>query len=436
MSRLMEVYGREAVTVQVRSELEALRRRVPEQPRAQDVEALEASAQCLPATIERELQSRLGGDLRRVINATGVFLHTNLGRAPLPTDVASRLPAFLDASCDLEMDLESGKRANRNARVERLLCALVGAEAAVVVNNNAAALVLQLQCVARDREVVVSRGELVEIGGSFRIPDILETAGATLREVGTTNRTRVSDYEGAIGAATGALLKVHPSNYRIGGFVEEVSAADLVELGRKHAVPVLVDEGSGLLRSSDRPQLRDHASLAELVAAGVDAACGSGDKLVGGPQAGLIVGREEMIVRFKKHPLYRAMRPSRATLFTLEAVLRIHLAGGELPIDRLWLHEEELRRRLEPLRADLGGEIVTADGYVGGGAAPEAPIPGLVLALEGSARLAEALRRGDPSVVGYIQGGQLLLDLRTVDPKDDTHVLQAVRQARASLESG
>ena len=441
--RLCEVYGREAVTVQVQREIEALRSRLAPEPAdataddpadvgAEEIAALVAG---IPLRVERSLRAHFGEALQRVLNATGIFLHTNLGRAPLPAGVASRLPSFLDAYCDLEMDLAAGRRANRNARCERLLCALTGAEAALVVNNNAAALVLLLQCLASGREVVVSRGELVEIGGSFRVPSILEAAGARLVEVGTTNRTRAADYAGAITERTGALLKVNPSNYRMTGFVEEVTAAELVALGRRHEVPVLVDEGSGLLRASRRPQLRSHPSLQELVACGVDAACGSGDKLVGGPQAGLIVGRSEIVSRLARHPLYRALRPDRSTLFALEAVLRMHLAGEELPLGRLWDDSGRLEQRLERLADRLGAEIVDADAYMGGGAAPEAEIPGRALALPGTTGLLERLRRGSPPVVGYLREGQLLLDLRTVAPEDDAALAEAVERALEEAET-
>ena len=448
--RLFGLYGRESVTVQVRTEVQQIRDLIsglsegvepgsaaqvaPQRPTTQRAESPTADAilvrsQEVPSRVALQLRRHFGGALRRVINATGVFLHTNLGRAPLPPDVVAEMPPFLDAYCDLEMDLGTGKRADRNTRVEKLLCALTGADAAVVVNNNAAALVLMLQSAARDREVVVSRGELVEIGGSFRIPSILETAGTRLREVGTTNRTRIEDYEQAIGPETGALLKVHPSNYKIQGFVEETSAESLVELGRRSGVPVLIDEGSGLLRPSDAPQLRDHASLQELVAAGVEAACGSGDKLVGGPQAGLIVGQGDFVEKLKRHPLYRALRPNRATLFALEAVLRKHLIEESLPISRLWTTEENLRKRLEPLAERLGAEIIASDAFVGGGAAPEAPIPGLALAIRGSDPLLKALRTGEPSVVGYLREGCMVLDVRTVDPEDDNLLANAVEAA-------
>jgi L-seryl-tRNA(Ser) seleniumtransferase len=301
---LVRLYGRELVTVQIRRAIAALR----------DEVARGDSAASLPERVRSGIEAALGPPLARVLNATGVLLHTNLGRAPLPREVAAALPPLLDAYCDLELELADGSRGDRNRRCERLLGALTGAAAALVANNNAAALVLALATLAAGREVVVSRGELVEIGGSFRIPEILGTAGARLVEVGTTNRTRLADYRRAIGPETALLLKVHPSNYRIVGFTETVEPAALVALSRERGLPLLVDEGAGLLRRRDEPPLRRHPSLRELLAAGVDLACGSGDKLLGGPQAGLLVGRAELVERCRRHPLYRALRPSRTLL--------------------------------------------------------------------------------------------------------------------------
>jgi L-seryl-tRNA(Ser) seleniumtransferase len=376
-----------------------------------------------------------------VLNATGLFLHTNLGRAPLPREVAASLPPLLDAYCDLEFDLETGRRSQRLRRVERLLTALTGAEAAAVVNNNAAALVLILSTLAKGREVVVSRGELVEIGDSFRIPEIMAAAGACLVEVGATNRTRPADYRNAAGPETALLLKVFPSNFRLTGFVASVSPAELVAVSREVGVPVLVDEGSGLLRPPSpgrAPQLAGHPSMAELIEAGCDLVCGSGDKLPGGPQAGLIVGREPLVTRCRRHPLYRALRPDRLALAALEGVLRLHLAGSELPLDRLWpdprAHRDRLERAMTAIASELEGNvaIVPADAFLGGGSAPEEPIPGEALALPGDDELLARLRRGDPPVVGYIRRGRLLLDLRTVAPEDDEALVAAVRRALAS----
>jgi L-seryl-tRNA(Ser) seleniumtransferase len=408
----------------VRQELARLRRRLADD----DAQATEPVRRIV-AAVRQDLERDLGDRLRRVLNATGIFVHTNLGRSPLPRTVVEELPSLLDAYCDLEMDLAEGRRGDRNRRVERLLVALTGAEAALVVNNNAAALVLVLACLARDRQVVISRGELVEIGGSFRIPDILAAAGTHLVEVGTTNRTRIEDYEAALGPETGLLLKVHPSNYRIRGFVEEVAAPKLAELGRRSGVPVLVDEGSGLLRPHPAPQMEGHASLTELVAAGCNLACGSGDKLLGGPQAGLLVGAAEQVGRCRRHPLYRALRPGRAELALLERVLRRHLAGQPMPLDRLWAGAAELETRLQRVATELGAEIVSAEAYIGGGAAPDRPIAGRALSLAGGEQLLERMRCGAPAVVGYVRDNRVMLDLRTVDPVDDAELVAAVKAA-------
>ncbi len=390
----------------------------------------------LPQRIAARLEAELGAGLRRVLNASGIFLHTNLGRAPLPRAVAAKLPALLDAACDLELDLDTGRRTRRTRRVEPLLCSLTGAEAALAVNNNAAALLLALAALAAGREVVVSRGELIEIGGSFRIPDVLAAAGARLIEVGTTNRTRLADYAAAIGPRTSLLLRAFPSNYRLSGFVAAVAPATLADLGRRRGVPLLVDEGSGLLRRHRAPQLRDHPSLAELMAAGCDLACGSGDKLLGGPQAGILVGRRELIERCARHPLYRAVRPDRAALAALEEVLRLHLRQAELPLDRMWPDPAPHRARLARLASRIGAEVVPAEAFLGGGSAPEEPIPGEALALPGSDQLQRRLRQGDPPVVGYLRRERLILDLRTVDPEDDEALARAVELALGGSPDG
>ncbi len=435
VTALSALYGREQVKVQARRMLAALRERLGATP-AEPTLAAELAR--LPERLAAELEAALGGGLRRVLNATGVFVHTNLGRAPLPRAVAAALPPLLDAYCDLEIDLPSGRRGQRNARVERLLTAATGAAAALAVNNNAAALLLCLAALARDREVVVSRGELVEIGGSFRIPEILTAAGARLVEVGTTNRTRLADYESAVGPATALLLKVFPSNFRLSGFVAAVTPGELVELGRRVGVPVLVDEGSGVLLPRTTP--RTPPSLAELMELGCDLACGSGDKLLGGPQAGLLLGRRDLLASCRRHPFYRALRPDRTALAALEAVLRLHLRGGAMPLDRMWpdpaAHRERLGRAAAALAGSGAAEIVAADAFLGGGSAPEAPIPGEALALPGGDRLLARLRLGEPPVIGYLHHGRLLLDLRTVAPEDDEQLLGAVRRALGDATEG
>ncbi len=422
---LARVYGREALLVQARHLLDEVRGRLAQG----DVAELEREIAALPETLERRLVARLGRLPARVLNATGVFLHTNLGRAPLPRDVARRVGDLLDAACDLEIDLDSGRRGDRLHRIAALIETLTGAEAALVVNNNAAALVLVLAAVAGGREVVVSRGELVEIGDSFRIPEILGAAGARLVEVGSTNRTHRRDYEAAMGPETALLLKVHPSNYRLEGFVASVPVAELAELGRAAAVPVLVDEGSGLLRPHAAPQLGRHASIRELLEMGADLVCGSGDKLLGGPQAGLLAGRRELIARCRRHPLYRALRIGRSVAVELDAVLRLHLTGTPLPLDRMWPDAAGHRARLEGLASATGGTIIPCEGFLGGGAAPGEPLPGEAVSLPGDEALARRLRSGTPPMVGYLREDRLILDLRTVEPDDDAVLIAAVRAA-------
>jgi L-seryl-tRNA(Ser) seleniumtransferase len=426
VSALEGVYGRERLRVQARRELDRLRDRAGEDPGG-----LERAVAGLPAAIADALEAELGAPLGRVLNATGVFLHTHLGRAPLPRAVAAALPALADAACDLELDRASGRRGERLRAISALLAAASGAEAALAVNNNAAALVLALSTLAHGRDVVVSRGELVEIGGSFRIPDILEAAGARLVEVGTTNRTRRADYEGALSPATAVLLKVLPSNFRTRGFVAAVEAPELAALARAAGVPLLVDEGSGLLAARGEPQLAGHPGFRELVAAGADLVCGSGDKLLGGPQAGLLVGRGALVEACRRHPFYRALRLGRLPAAALELVLRRHLAGAGFPIDGLWPEPAAHRARLERTAAALGAAIEPAEAFLGGGSAPDEPIPGEALALPARVGLVERLRAGRPPVVGYVRAGRLVLDLRTVDPADDEALVAAALAALA-----
>jgi L-seryl-tRNA(Ser) seleniumtransferase len=423
-------YGRASVLAQTRRELDRLRAELGDAA----PDAVTTAVEELPERVASALGERLGGRLRRVLNATGVFVHTNLGRSPLPAVVAASLPDLVTAYCDLEMDLATGERSTRSERAANLLVALTGAEAATVTNNNAASLVLAVMALAAGREAVISRGELVEIGGSFRIPEILAAAGTRMVEVGTTNRTRLDDYRRAIGERTALLVKVFPSNYRIRGFTEETGPEALAALAAEHELPLLVDEGSGLLRPHPASQLAGHRSLSELVAAGVDLVCGSGDKLLGGPQAGLLVGRRALVDRCRSHPLYRAVRPDKLALAALEGVLRLHLAGETLPMDGLWADARHQRARLEALAARLAADIVAAEAFVGGGSAPDRPIPGEALSLAGGEALLRRLRAGTPPVVGYVREDRVLLDLRTVDPADDADLEAAVSSALRRLE--
>ncbi|MDP9887813.1 L-seryl-tRNA(Sec) selenium transferase [Pseudarthrobacter enclensis] len=370
---------------------------------------------------------RTATTLRPVLNATGVIVHTNLGRAPLS---AAAVEAVIAASgyVDVELDLADGSRSRRGAGARAaLLAACPAAEDALVVNNGAAALVLATTALAAGREVVVSRGELVEIGAGFRLTDLMESTGARLREVGTTNRTHLHDYVGALGPDTGCVLKVHPSNFRVDGFTSAVPLHDLGPLAQANGVSLVADLGSGLLAPD--PHLPDEPDVSSALAAGADVVIASGDKLLGGPQAGLLLGRKEVITRLARHPLARAVRADKLALAALEATV----AGGTPPVMQA-LHADagQLRRRTERLARELGVPVVPHDGRVGGGGAPGFPLPGWALRLP--ERLARLLRTGDPAVLPRVHDGSCLIDLRCVPAADDDRVLEAVRHALATLD--
>jgi L-seryl-tRNA(Ser) seleniumtransferase len=360
-----------------------------------------------------------------VLNATGVIVHTNLGRAPL---AAAALEQVVDAARDysnLEYDLDAGARGSRQTHVAELLHRLTRADAALVVNNNAAAVMLALAALAEGREVLVSRGELIEIGDGFRIPDVLARSGAVLREVGTTNRTRAADYENAIGPETAVLLRVHQSNFRVVGFTALPSVEELARVAHTHGLVLVDDLGSGaLVDVGDEPTAR--ASLA----AGADLVCFSGDKLLGGPQAGIIVGRAELVERLRGHPLQRALRADKLTLAALEGTLRLALESpDEVPVLRM-LREpaQRVRERAQRLSALTGGEVEETVARAGGGALPLAELPSYACAVE--EELAEKLRAGEPPVVGIVRDGRLLLDCRTLTDGDVDDVARAIAACR------
>jgi L-seryl-tRNA(Ser) seleniumtransferase len=374
--------------------------------------------------------------LRRVVNATGVGLHTNLGRAVLAEDAVAALVSAARGAVALELDLATGRRGDRDRLLAADLCALTGAEAGIVVNNNAAAVLLGVTALAAGREVVVSRGELVEIGGSFRMPEVMAASGATVREVGTTNRTHARDYRAAIGPRTALLLKVHTSNYRIVGFTASVPLPDLVEIGRAAGVPVLDDLGSGALLDLAALGLPAEPLVRERVAAGADVVTFSGDKLLGGPQAGIIVGRRTAVERLASHPLRRALRPDKLTLAALGATLRLYRDSPDLaaalPIVR-WLTRPlaDLERigaalavRLAAaLGEDYRVEVVASEAEVGSGAVPAEPIASRALAVthprHGADAIATRFREADPPVLGRIYEGRFLLDLRGITGPDE-----------------
>ena len=370
--------------------------------------------------------------LRTVVNATGVVLHTNLGRALLAEPAIDAMGAAGRSAVNLEYDLEGGGRGERDALVEEALCALTGAEAATVVNNNAAAVLLALNSLAAGREVVVSRGELIEIGGSFRLPDLMEHSGARLREVGTTNRTHPADYERAIGPDTALLLKVHPSNYRVVGFTAEVGLAELVEIGRRRGVDVVEDLGSGALIDLARLGLPREPMVAERIAAGAALVTFSGDKLLGGPQAGVAVGRRELVNRLRANALRRALRCDKLTLAALEATLRLYLRAGDLAatlptlrylsrtVGELELIAERAREILaERLGGDFRLEVVPSLSQIGSGAQPTEEIPSRAVRVThpglAPERIAAMFRAARPPVIGRVADDAFLLDVRAVD---------------------
>jgi L-seryl-tRNA(Ser) seleniumtransferase len=374
-------------------------------------------------------RERLRPSLRRVLNATGVIVHTNLGRAPLADAARAAVAAAAAGYSNLELDLAGGERGSRQAHVEGLLREVTGAQAALAVNNCAAAVLLATAALAGPgREVIVSRGQLIEIGGGFRIPEVVAQTGARLVEVGTTNRTRLADYAGAVGPDTAVILRAHPSNFRMLGFTEEVDTAALCGLG----LPVIDDVGSGVLADGVE-LLADEPSVRASVRAGAALVCFSGDKLLGGPQAGLLAGAHEAVEACRRHPLARALRIDKLSLAALEATLALYrdpeLARAELPVlAMLEAPAEELAARARRLADASGGEIVQSAARVGGGALPLLELPGPVVAVEEA--LAAPLRGGEPPLVGRLSEGRLLLDVRTLTDAEADLAAAAVRAAR------
>jgi L-seryl-tRNA(Ser) seleniumtransferase len=380
----------------------------------------------LAARVTRELEGILRPRLRRVLNATGVIVHTNLGRAPLAEAALERVHEVGSGYSNLEYDLEAGSRGSRQDHVAAALRALTGAEAALVVNNNAAAMLLSLAALAEGRDVIVSRGELIEIGDGFRIPDVLARSGATLVEVGTTNRTRLADYEQALGERSAVILRVHQSNFRIVGFTEQPSLAELARLAGRAGLVLVDDLGSGVLAN-----VGDEPSARESLAAGADLVTFSGDKLLGGPQAGIAVGRADLVERLRRHPLQRALRADKLTLAALEGTLALYRRGSvAIPVLRMIEEQPEVTRaRAEQLAQATGGQVEATVARVGGGALPLAELSSFACAVE--QELAAALRLGEPPVVGILRDGRLLLDCRTLTDAEIDEVAAAVARTRA-----
>lgn len=398
-----------------------------------------------------ELLDQIGQpEPRPLINATGVIIHTNLGRVPLAPEVAERVRMAAANYCSLELDLDTGHRGDRHRAVARRMRELTGAEETLVVNNNAAAVLLALDTWARGKTVAVSRGELVEIGGAFRIPEVLQKSGAELMEVGTTNKTRIQDYERAISEGASILLKVHPSNYRILGFTESVSARSLVHLGRRHGVPVLYDLGSGRLLDNQVPDWVEEPALKEVVSEDLDAITFSGDKLLGGPQAGLIIGRRDMLHPMAQNPLMRALRPDKMTLAALDACLEMYQQeeGHRLPVwemivekaDTIKDRTEKALQAINRKEIDLEVSAQPTEAEVGGGSLPLTRIPSWGVYLRSRKlsiiALGRALRMQDPPCVGRIQQDALILDFRTTGAGREEEIASALEKACKQLTAG
>lgn len=430
-------FPREILVKKIQAVIEAYRQRI----RNEELKAVPAIME-ICAEVEKALLRLSTPQLKPVVNATGVVLHTNLGRAPLSDRAVAAVTAVARGYCNLELDLSTGKRGSRYSHVEELLCQITGAEAALVVNNNAAAVLLALSVLGAGKEVIISRSQLVEIGGSFRVPEVMAQSGCILKEVGATNKTKLSDYEQAIGPNTGLLLKVHTSNYRIVGFTQEVGLADLVELGKRYQLPVMEDLGSGFLVDLAARGIGDEPTVQASIAAGADVVTFSGDKLLGGPQAGIIVGKKSLLDKMKKHPLNRALRIDKMTVAALQATLLAYLepegVWQEIPTLRLLtLTADQIQDRAESLAASLRTvlhdkaevQVVAEVSEVGGGAMPLTSLPTYAVRIKFVQRdcqlMAERLRQQDRPILVRIKDDGILLDLRTVLPGEEKMILAA-----------
>ncbi len=437
LHQLAQIHGRELVVGAIRAELEAVRWQIMSGKRP-------PSARTLTQAVVDRLSVEVRPSLQPLINATGVITHTNLGRALLSQRAQEAMLQAASAYSNLEYNLKTGKRGSRYIHATDLLCRLSGAEAAVVVNNNAGAVILALTALARGRDVIISRGQLVEIGGGFRIPDIMAQSGANLVEVGATNRTYVHDYESAIDPnRRGMLLAVHCSNYQITGFTSQPSLAELSELSRRYQIPLMEDLGSGTLLDTTPFGLAHEPTIQESLAAGIDIVTASGDKLLGGPQAGLIFGKANLIVSLKKHPLIRALRVDKTTLAALQATLLAYLenkATEEIPVWRMISADiNGLAERAQKWRAALRRisqadtflQVKDSNSTIGGGSLPGQTLPtkSLSISIDSVDALAEKLRRASPAVIARIEANQLLLDPRTVLPEQDKALISILKKS-------
>lgn len=398
----------------------------------------------MAAEVEALVRARLRRSLRPVLNTTGIILHTNLGRAPLSEKALKAVLEVAQGYCNLEIDLDSGERGERYSHVEGLLCYLTGAEAALVVNNNAAAVFLALSTLACGQEVVVSRGELVEIGGSFRIPEIMAASGAVLREVGTTNKTHPWDYKAAIGPETALLLKVHPSNFRVVGFTGEVSRRELVKIGHSYQIPVMEDIGSGVFVDLQEMGVGPEPTVQESLAAGIDLVTFSGDKLLGGPQVGVVVGRANLIEQLKVNPLLRVLRVDKMTMAALEATLHAYLDGSAIDtipvLKMLSQNPAEIKRRAASLKEILSAslneycflQLEQGVSRAGGGALPLIELQTTLVSVHpkkiSATVLANRLRHGDPPVIVRIHDDRILIDARTLAPREEKLLAEALQR--------
>ena len=438
-------FGREPVIHAIRLSLAHLREEIA--AGAHSSETLDENLGSLVEKINARLHGGPRYSLRRVINASGVLLHTNLGRAPLSEAALAHLVEVASDYSNLELDLESGERSRRDVHVEHLVFSVLGVpghdidgRGVIVVNNCAAATFLALDALAEKRQVIVSRGELVEIGGGFRIPEILEKSGAILREIGTTNRTRIADYERAITEETSLLLRVHQSNFSVEGFTERPTLDELVSLSKTVGVPLFEDQGTGLISSLEQFGIQDQPTLRDSIEKGVDLVAASGDKLLGGPQCGLLIGRSDLIARIRKNPLLRAFRVDKLTYAALEATLFEYISGAEesIPLLRmLGTPVEEIEGRcraiVDTLQSKrLHAEVMGVDSVIGGGSAPGAKLRSCAIVLVhtefSAAELLKLLRKGEPTVIGRIGDEKVILDLRTVHPRYDDAIKSALER--------
>lgn len=443
---LIERHSRPFLVSALRKALDAMRGKMRESPDKWE----DANDADIEAGVFDLSGQFLRPDLRRVINATGVIVHTNLGRAPLADEAISAMNDAARGYSNLEYDLEAGARGSRQSLIDTKICELVGSEAALVINNNAGAVLLALMALAKGKEAIVSRGELVEIGGSFRIPDVMAASGAVMVEVGTTNKTHFKDYKNAVNNRTAILLKVHRSNFFIGGFTLEVSVEELSKLAREKNLALMFDLGSGALVDTDRFGLRHEQTPGEALKQGADLVTFSGDKLLGGPQAGIIAGKKEFLMRLKSHPAHRALRPDKLTLAALEATLRLYIQGREdkIPvIAMLAARPDDLKKRADAIKkrldivfkrrecAHISADVVESASQVGGGALADAEIPSWAIAISSTElspeRIIERLRDGETPVIARIERDNVLLDMRSLYGTDEGELKELILAALA-----